>query len=134
MDPYGRESSLPRLTPWAEYNANETSLDLATSQALIDTDIPNPRCLNSVQSPTHGLILFCPVDDNLTRIGYVFSEHLQKKWKLGEETVTGPAVENGGLGGLKLEAVIEEAQEAVKPFRLDFKRVDWYTIYVSSEN
>jgi phenol 2-monooxygenase len=131
MDPYGRESSLPRLTPWAEYNANETSLGRATPQALIDTDIPNPRCLNSVQSPTHGLILFCPVDDNLTRIGYVFSEHLQKKWKLGEETVTGPAVENGGL---ELEAVIEEAQEAVKPFRLDFKRVDWYTIYVSSEN
>jgi phenol 2-monooxygenase len=133
MDSYGRESSLPRLTLWAEYYADETSLDLATSQALIDTDIPNPRCLNSVQSPTHGLILFCPVDDNLTRIGYVFSEHLQKKWKLGEETVAGPAVENGGLGGLKLEAVIEEAQEAVKPFRLDFKRVDWYTIYVSNE-
>lgn len=42
-------------------------------------------------------------------------------------------MENGGLGGLKLEAVIEEAQEAVKPFRLDFKRVDWYTIYVSNE-
>jgi len=98
---------------------------------VIDTDIPNARCLNSVQSPNHGLILFCPIDNNLTRIGYVFSETLQEKWGLGEGSLTVPGGENGGVGSLKEEAVIAEAKEAVKPFRIDFKRVDWFTIYVS---
>lgn len=95
--------------------------------------MPNPRCLNSVQSPNHGLILFCPVDNNLTRIGYVFSEALQKKWGLEEGYVTGASGEVGGKGQLKEEAIIAEAKEAVKPFRLDFQRIDWFTIYVRIE-
>lgn len=43
----------------------------------------------------------------------------------------GPRGENGGTGTLKEEALIIEAQEACKPFKLDFKRVDWFTVYVS---
>jgi len=61
----------------------------------------------------------------------VFSETLQEKWGLGEGSLTVPGGENGGVGSLKEEAVIAEAKEAVKPFRIDFKRVDWFTIYVS---
>lgn len=31
--------------------------------------IPNPRSLNSIDSASHGQILWCPVDNGLTRIG-----------------------------------------------------------------
>jgi phenol 2-monooxygenase len=94
--------------------------------------MPNPRCLNSIQSPTHGLILFCPVDDNLTRIGYVFSPALQNKWGVeGMDQVLGPVGTHGDGGPLNKDILIAEAKEAVKPFKLDFKRVDWHTIYVS---
>jgi len=65
--------------------------------------MPNARLLNSVQSATHGLVLFCPIDNGRTRIGkpqrlsglfiqarpepdaicplgYVFNEELQDKY------------------------------------------------------
>lgn len=31
--------------------------------------MPDARLLNSVQSATHGLVLFCPIDNGRTRIG-----------------------------------------------------------------
>lgn len=76
-------------------------------QAVLKTDMPNFRLLNLVQSATHGLVLFCPIDNGRTRIGstlpyrtrhpppsnlalltlslnvlegYVFNEDLQKKY------------------------------------------------------
>jgi phenol 2-monooxygenase len=82
--------------------------------------MPSPRCLNSVQSENHGLMLWCPIDNGRTRIGYVFSEELQKKWGVGEDGV-----------GVTEEAVIAEAKEALRPFNVTFKKVDWFTIYVS---
>ena len=94
--------------------------------------MPSPRCLNSVQSPTHGLILFCPIDDNLTRIGYVFSPALQRKWDMDDEDrVGGRRGSDEGDGSLQKEFFMAEAKEAVKPFTLEFKRVEWCTIYVS---
>ena len=48
--------------------------------------MPSPRALNSIQSENHGLILFCPIDEGKTRIGYVFSKELQEKY--GEDGVT----------------------------------------------
>jgi len=46
--------------------------------------------------------------------------------------VTGPIGTSGDGVSMSKDALIAEAKEAVKPFKLDFKRVDWYTIYVSS--
>lgn len=87
-------------------------------QAVVKTNMPSPRSLNSVQSAEHGLLLWCPIDGGRTRIGYVFSEKLQEKWG----TVDGE--------GVTEEAIKEEARLAMKPFELEFEKVDWFTIYV----
>ncbi|KAM0749233.1 hypothetical protein T439DRAFT_326968 [Meredithblackwellia eburnea MCA 4105] len=82
--------------------------------ALVETDMPSPRALNSVMSASHGLVLFCPIDEGRTRIGYVWNEELQKKY---------------GPGGATLEVAKEEAKKALHPFKLEFKAVDWFTLY-----
>lgn len=77
--------------------------------------MPSPRALNSVQSASHGLVLFAPIDAGRTRIGFVFSKELQEKY--GEDGVTH-------------EVAMAEAKKAVAPFKLDFVKVDWVTLYV----
>lgn len=79
--------------------------------------MPSPRTLNSVQSSTHGLVLWCPIDQGKIRIGYVFSMDLVEKY--GEDGVTG-------------EVAMAEAKKAVAPFSLEFEKLDWFTLYVSS--
>ncbi len=84
--------------------------------AHVKTNMPNPRCLNSIDSSTHGQILWCPNDNGLTRIGYVFSKDLLDRY--------------GGEDKITKDDVIREAKEAVRPFTLDVLDVDWWTIYV----
>ncbi|KAJ8082018.1 hypothetical protein PM082_007864 [Marasmius tenuissimus] len=83
--------------------------------ARVETNMPNARCLNSIDSATHGQILWCPNDDGLTRIGYVFSPALLEKY--------------GGIEGVTQEVAMEEAKKALHPFTLDFIHVEWFTIY-----
>ncbi|KAK7435531.1 hypothetical protein VKT23_019653 [Stygiomarasmius scandens] len=83
--------------------------------AVVKTNMPNPRNLNSIDSASHGQILWCPSDSGLTRIGYVFSQKLLEKY--------------GGEEGVTVEVAMEEAKEALSPFELEFERVDWFTIY-----
>lgn len=75
--------------------------------------MPSPRMMASVQSATHGLVLWCPIDHGKVRIGYVFSAALRAKY--GEE--------------LTEEIVMTEAQNAVAPFKLTFTKLDWFTRY-----
>lgn len=84
--------------------------------ARVTTDMPNPRCLNSIDSASHGQILWCPIDNGLTRIGYVFSGSLIEKY--------------GGVEGVTQEVAMVEAKQALHPFKLEFLSVDWFTIYV----
>ncbi|THU93620.1 FAD/NAD(P)-binding domain-containing protein [Dendrothele bispora CBS 962.96] len=83
--------------------------------AIVKTNMPSFRNLNSIDSASHGQILWCPNDNGLTRIGYVFSQKLLEKY--------------GGEQGVTLEVAMEEAKKAVSPFELEFERVDWFTIY-----
>ncbi|KAJ6471292.1 hypothetical protein C8R47DRAFT_1222261 [Mycena vitilis] len=57
----------------------------------------------------------CPIDDGLTRIGYVFSQALLEKY--------------GGIEGVTQEVAMREAIEALQPFELEFLEVSWFTIY-----
>ncbi|KAL0066926.1 hypothetical protein AAF712_006121 [Marasmius tenuissimus] len=68
-----------------------------------------------MDAATHGQILWCPNDDGLTRIGYVFSPALLEKY--------------GGIEGVTQEVAMEEAKKALHPFTLDFIHVEWFTIY-----
>ncbi|KAJ3879155.1 FAD binding domain-containing protein [Lentinula edodes] len=99
-----------------------TTIDIFLSQgrwirmdARVTTDMPNPRCLNSIDSASHGQILWCPIDNGLTRIGYVFSGSLIEKY--------------GGVEGVTQEVAMVEAKQALHPFKLEFLSVDWFTIY-----
>lgn len=88
-------------------------------QAIVETDMPSPRTLNSVQSDTHGLVLWCPIDSGRVRMGYVFNQALQEKY---------------GEGGVTGEVAMEEAKKAVAPFKLEFKKLDWFTLYVRTSS
>ncbi|KAF7317091.1 Pentachlorophenol 4-monooxygenase [Mycena chlorophos] len=83
--------------------------------ARVQTNMPNPRCLNSIDSASHGQILWCPIDNGLTRIGYVFSQALLEKY--------------GGVEGVTQDVAVEEAKAALAPFEVEFQHVEWFTIY-----
>ncbi|KAL2836940.1 FAD binding domain-containing protein [Aspergillus pseudoustus] len=80
----------------------------------IKTDLPTPRAYASIESQTHGNVLWAPLDRGLTRIGYVYT----------------PEQEARHGRNLTKEAVIEEAIAAVKPFKLEFESVEWWTLYI----
>ena len=80
---------------------------------IVETDMPQARFgLSSIQSPTHGSVMFLCLDHGATRIGFRLPENLC-------ETAY----------AMTQEDIIQEAQRALKPFTLKFNTVDWWTIY-----
>ncbi|KAL3459562.1 FAD binding domain-containing protein [Aspergillus heterothallicus] len=80
----------------------------------VKTDLPTPRAYASIESPTHGNVLWAPLDRGVTRIGYVYTPEQEARHG---QTLT-------------KEAVVEEAIAAVKPFKVEFESVEWWTLYV----
>jgi phenol 2-monooxygenase (NADPH) len=81
---------------------------------LIETNMPDARAgFVSLESPTHGNVLWVSLDHGRTRVGFALSAALLEKY--GEH--------------LTQEEIIEEAKAAVKPFSLEFTSVDWYSVY-----
>ncbi|KAK4504929.1 hypothetical protein PRZ48_002892 [Zasmidium cellare] len=79
---------------------------------LVKTNVPKPRTYCSIESPTHGNVLWVGLDRGRTRIGYAFTEKHANSYEVFDEA-----------------AAIKEAKAAVKPFDLEFECVDWWTIY-----
>ncbi|KAI1171768.1 FAD binding domain-containing protein [Nemania sp. FL0916] len=78
----------------------------------VKTNLPKPRTYCSIESPTHGNVLWVGLDRDATRIGYAFTDDRANAYTEFDE-----------------KAAIQEAIAAVKPFSLEFERVDWWTIY-----
>lgn len=78
----------------------------------ITTNLPKPRTYCSIESPTHGNVLWAALDHGATRIGYAFTDDRAKAYSEFDEA-----------------AAVKEAIAAVKPFDITFDRVDWWTIY-----
>ncbi|KAI0881206.1 FAD binding domain-containing protein [Annulohypoxylon maeteangense] len=78
----------------------------------IKTDMPKPRSYCSIESPTHGNVLWVALDHGATRIGYAFTDDRANAYPKFDE-----------------DAAVKEAVDAVKPFNIEFERVDWWTIY-----
>ncbi|KAK5131954.1 hypothetical protein LTR08_000466 [Meristemomyces frigidus] len=78
----------------------------------IKTDLPKPRTYCSIESPTHGNVLWAALDHGATRIGYAFTAERAKAYDVFDQA-----------------AAVKEAIAAVKPFSLEFEEVDWWTIY-----
>ena len=83
---------------------------------LLTTDVPADvaRSYIAFESPTHGNVLWAPLDHGTTRIGYAYTPEREAKYPMGEFTQ---------------ETAVKEAIEACKPFNVKFDRVDWHTIY-----
>lgn len=81
---------------------------------LVETNNPKPRSYGAIESKTHGNVLWVPLDHGCTCIGFAFSAERMKSWH----------------GGFSEEMAVAEAQAAVKPFALEFERVDWASIYI----
>lgn len=80
---------------------------------MLTTDMPKSRSYGAIESPAYGNVLWIPLDHGATRIGYHLTE---ERWK--------------HYGGVFNQALaVSEAQEAVKPFKIEFSRVDWASIY-----
>lgn len=79
---------------------------------VIETDMPKPRTYCAIESPTHGNVLWAALDHGATRIGFAFTAERQKAYPVFDEA-----------------AAVAEAIASVKPFKLQFKQVDWYTVY-----
>jgi len=78
----------------------------------VKTNLPKPDTYCSIESPTHGNVLWAALDRGATRIGYAFTDKRANPYPEFNE-----------------QAAVKEAIEAVKPFTLEFERVDWWTIY-----
>lgn len=79
---------------------------------IVDSDVPKSRVYGAFESPTHGNVLWAALDHGATRIGFAFTAERQK-----------------GYPEFNEEAAVAEAIESVKPFKLTFKQVDWFTVY-----
>jgi len=80
---------------------------------VVETNVPKSRSYCAIESPTHGNVLWAPLDHGATRIGYAFTAERQKAYETFDEA-----------------AAVKEAIAACKPFNVSFTQIDWWTIYV----
>ncbi|CAK7221010.1 hypothetical protein SBRCBS47491_004381 [Sporothrix bragantina] len=80
---------------------------------LVETDMPLNRSYGAIESKTHGNVLWAPLDHGATRIGFAYSDAIAAKYP----------------DGVTQEVAVAEAMECVKPFKLTFKEVHWWTLY-----
>lgn len=82
--------------------------------AIVTTDMPSSRSKGiALESRKYGNVLWTPTDNSRTRIGFVCPEDVY-----GEDGK-----------GVSEEAIINTAKDAVKPFSLEFVKLDWWTVY-----
>ncbi|KIX93745.1 uncharacterized protein Z520_10651 [Fonsecaea multimorphosa CBS 102226] len=109
----GARSTVRHLSGVASIKDSST-LRWVRIDGVVETDMPDSRQgFATLESPIHGQVLFAALDHGTTRVGFSLSQELMDKY--GEN--------------MTLEQVVEEAKLALKPFTLDFKCVDWYTVY-----
>ncbi|KAL5000391.1 FAD binding domain-containing protein [Aspergillus recurvatus] len=80
---------------------------------IVETDMPITRAYGAIESKTHGNVLWAPLDHGATRIGYAYSPEIAAKYP----------------NGVTQEVAVQEAIEAMKPFKVLFREVHWWTVY-----
>jgi phenol 2-monooxygenase len=105
--------SFVRRTMGVAFEGSSSEDKWVRIDGVVETDLPKPRTYCAIESPTHGNVLWAALDHGATRIGYAFTAERAKAYVEFDE-----------------EAAVKEAVAAVKPFSLDFKQVDWWTIYI----
>jgi phenol 2-monooxygenase len=81
---------------------------------IVKTDVPDSRLgFAAIESKTHGHVLWVALDHGATRIGYVLTPAMYKKYGRS----------------MSKEDAVKEAQAAVAPFKVEFLEVHWHTVY-----
>lgn len=83
--------------------------------AVLDSDLPTTRMKNVVHSADSGSVLMVPREDGMVRV-YTQMGTLAPGERVDRDAVT-------------IEKLQEKTQQVLKPFRIDFPYVDWYTCY-----
>ena len=97
--------------PW---HPEQTVYRWVRIDGVIKTNMPDERIgVSSIESPTHGNVLWVPLDHGRTRIGFALTPRLSQKY--GND--------------ISQEDAVNEAIAAVKPFELKYEFVDWHTVY-----
>ncbi|KAL3424729.1 FAD binding domain-containing protein [Phlyctema vagabunda] len=104
--------SFVRRTLSVPFDGESTEDKWVRIDGIIETDMPKNRVYGAIESPTHGNVLWAALDHGATRIGFAFTAERQK-----------------GYAEFNEAAAVAEAIESVKPFKLSFKQVDWFTVY-----
>ncbi|KIW79519.1 hypothetical protein Z517_06131 [Fonsecaea pedrosoi CBS 271.37] len=79
---------------------------------LKSTTMPKPRSYGAIESPLYGNVLWIPLDHGATRIGFALNDERRKLYK-----------------ELNQEVFLQEAKLSVKPFEIEYERVDWASVY-----
>lgn len=106
--------SMVRELAGIAFEGEKTNRHWIRIDGIVETNMPEARIgLCGIESPSHGSILWACLDHGVTRVGFALPE------KIWEEV--GANITQGD--------VIREAQKALQPFTLEFKTVDWWTMY-----
>jgi phenol 2-monooxygenase len=93
---------------------NETTYKWVRIDGRMKTDMPEPNLVfAALETKNHGNVLWAKLDKDAYRIGYALTPSLQDKYPDGPNE----------------EQAIQEAMDALQPFKLEIERVDWWTCY-----
>jgi len=96
------------------FEGERSSRNWIRIDGIVETNMPEARGgICGIESKSHGSVLWACLDHGVTRVGFALPH------KLWEE-----------LGAnITQDDVIQEAKKALHPFSLEFKTVDWWTVY-----
>lgn len=107
-------SSLVRRLSGIKFDADTTLYHWVRIDGVVKTNMPDSRIgVASIESASHGNVLWVPLDSGRTRIGIALSKESYEKY--GDQ--------------ITKEQAMHEAIESVRPFTLEYESVDWYTLY-----
>lgn len=111
----GARSTTRRLAKISTQSyGSPTPIKWVRMDGVVKTDMPDHSLgFASLESPTHGNVLWVALDHGRSRIGFALNPELQKKY--GDSMTE--------------EQVMAEARVAMKPFKVEFSRLDWHTVY-----
>ncbi|KAH9231681.1 hypothetical protein K456DRAFT_1726656 [Colletotrichum gloeosporioides 23] len=97
-----------------EMIGDETAYEWVRFDGRIKTDVPDTELgFVTIQSAEYGNVFLARIDKDAFRIGYVFTPTLKAKYP----------------DGLTKEHALEEGLKSFHPFKVEFERLDWWTIY-----
>ncbi|KAH8885740.1 hypothetical protein GQ53DRAFT_728729 [Thozetella sp. PMI_491] len=93
---------------------SETEYQWIRVDGKFKTDLPDADLgVTAVETKSHGSMLYQKLNRDMHRVGLTLSPALREKYR----------------HGVTEEQAVEESIEAMKPFKLEVERVDWFTLY-----